>query len=217
MDRATLLIVAGGVLALGVFGSWVAGAGQRHVEAREQAWGFELAAGDLVFQDLQCGERCALIRNITQSPYSHVGVVVEEDGELVVWEAYHPVGPTPLGDWLRRGRDALVAVLRPSAALAEHRQGMEAAMREMAGRPYDGFYRWDDESIYCSELVAKAYAAALGHDLIEAHPQDFGIYEARVRSLSGGRLTPETPMVTPRDLVEFPGFEVLVNELAPAP
>ena len=43
--------------------------------------------GDLVFQDLACGMRCALIRQVTHSRYVHVGLVLMEDGERVVYDA----------------------------------------------------------------------------------------------------------------------------------
>ncbi len=176
---------------------------------------------DLVFQDLACGERCQLIRDITHSPYSHVGVVQEDDGERVVWEAYGPVGPTALSEWVRRGREEAVAVYRPSAALAAQTSRVLAAVATMEGRPYDGLYLWDDERIYCSELIAKAYAQALspeqfdGLDL-QPHAVDLGVHATRVAQLSGGLLTEATLMVTPIDLVRSPGLERLVDELQPA-
>ncbi len=34
---------------------------------------------------------------------------------------------------------------------------MTAAKKEL-GKPYDARYRWDDERLYCSELVVKAFA-----------------------------------------------------------
>ena len=35
---------------------------------------------DVVFQDLDCGQRCDLIRQITASPYTHVDVYRFDDG-----------------------------------------------------------------------------------------------------------------------------------------
>jgi hypothetical protein len=185
----------------------------RALEAREAAWGERIEAGDVVLQDLECGERCALIRDVTQSRYAHVGVVVVDDGERFVWEALGPVGPVPLDAWLARGVEGKVAVYRPRPSLRAKRAGVEAAMRAMAGRPYDGDYQWDDARIYCSELVAKAYRDALGRDVLAPHPVDLGSHTARVAVLSGGRLTSQTRMVTPRDLTRSSLFTRVVDEL----
>lgn len=191
---------------------WASGASERALAEREISWGHSVRAGDLVFQDLECGERCALIRSVTRSRYSHVGVVVERDGERWVWEALAPVGPVALSEWVRRGIDGDVAIYRPSTSLQPLRSGVEEAMQAMAGRPYDGNYQWDEERIYCSELVAKAYVDA-GRVLVAPHGVDLGHHEARVARLSGGRLTSETLMVTPADLIHSGLFERVVNEL----
>lgn len=204
-----LLIAAVCVLAVAW---WSSGASGRALAEREDSWGERIRAGDLVFQDLECGERCALIRSVTNSRYSHVGVVVERDGERSVWEALAPVGPVPLGEWVRRGIGGEVAVYRPRPALEPLRADVEAAMAAMAGRPYDGNYQWDEERIYCSELVAKAYERA-GRELVSPHPVDLGHHEVRVGHLSGGRLTSQTRMVTPADLARSELFERIVDEL----
>lgn len=214
--------IVGAAAFVGLFLFWVSGTAARALDEREVAWGVSIREGDLVFQDLACGERCQLIRDITDSPYSHVGVVQEEKGERVVWEAYGPVGPTPLSEWVRRGREQAVAIYRPTAALGAHTPRLLAAVETMAGRPYDGLYLWDDERIYCSELIAKAYAAALSADLFETlelqpHAVDLGPHAARVAQLSDGLLTEETLMVTPVDLVRSPGFERVVDELQSGP
>ncbi len=205
------LIVAFALL-LGLY-AWASGASARLLEAREQEWGHQIESGDLVFQDLDCGERCALIRSVTDSKYSHVGIVVENGGERMVWEALGPVGPVPLTDWVRRGIGGRVAVYRPIRALQRHHGAVELAMQRMAGRPYDGFYGWDDDTIYCSELVAKAYEQALGQPLVAPHTVDLGRHIRRIGRLSDGRLTPATLMVTPADLVRSGAFVRVVDEL----
>ena len=192
---------------------WASGAAARELDAREHAWAVEIEEGDLVFQDLACGERCALIRSITGSRYSHVGVVRWQDGERVVWEALRPVGLVPLADWVRRGIREEVAIYRPSGELRNLNEQLGLELHRMRGLPYDGDYQWDDEAIYCSELIAKAYERALGHALIEPQPVSLGRHERRVSELSEGRLTSETLMVSPADLVRSGLFERLVDEL----
>lgn len=207
-----LRIFAFAVTTVAALAWWASGASGRALAEREDSWGEPIRAGDLVFQDLACGERCELIRSVTDSPYSHVGVVVEDEGVRMVWEALAPVGPVPLSEWVRRGIDAEVAVYRPHPSLRPLRNAVEEAMEGMAGRSYDGDYQWDEERIYCSELVAKAYLEA-GQELIAPHTVDLGRHTDRVSQLSGGRLTPETLMVTPADLARSELFVRVVDEL----
>ena len=200
-----------GVAALLYF---LASAPERALAERESEWG-GIREGDVVFQDLACGLRCALIRQATDSRYVHVGIVLVEGGERVVYEAYEPVGPTPLAEWVARGVHGHIAVYRPDAALLADLPAARRGIERMRGRPYDGDYQWDDEAIYCSELIIKAFAGARGELFVTPHTVDLGDQRARVASLSGGRLTEATRMVTPRDLAESPRLRRVVDELLP--
>ncbi len=216
-DRLFQVILAS-VAGLAIAGvAWFRGEPERRLERREQAWGFQVEAGDVLFQDLDCGARCDLIREVTHSPYSHVGIVLLEGGQRQVWEALGPpVGPTPLADWVERGRRGRVAVYRPVEALLARRDAVAAQVRAMRGLPYDADYQWDDERIYCSELVAKAYARAFGRDVFPPHPLGpgaFGDRAAQISRMSHGRLTEQTPMVPPVDLAHSPLLHRLVDEL----
>lgn len=190
----------------------LAGEPERALAERESAWG-GIREGDLVFQDLACGARCALIRQVTHSRYVHVGIVFVEDGERVVYEAYEPVGPTPLAEWVARGVNRDLAVYRPDAALLADLPAARRGIERMLGRPYDGDYQWDDEAIYCSELVIKAFAEARGQLFVTPHTVSLGDQRARVAAMSRGRLTEATLMVTPRDLAESPRVHRVVDEL----
>ena len=39
---------------------------------------------------------------------------------------------------------------------------MVAKAKRELGKPYDARYRWDDEALYCSELVVKAFERGAG-------------------------------------------------------
>jgi len=193
----------------------IAGAPARVLEERQQAWGVRIQPGDLLFQDLDCGPRCALIREVTQSHYAHVGIVLEEQGTLRVWEAYHPVGATDLVEWVRRGIAERVAIYRFRPSLLAQLPAIAAAIRSFADRPYDGDYQWDDERIYCSELIAKAVNRAQGPAVFEPRPiGDLGPHAKAIARMSRGRLTPETRLVSPADLTRSPSLQRLVDELA---
>ena len=89
------------------------------------------------------------------------------------------------------------------------------AVRTYAGRPYDGSYRWDDDRIYCSELVAKAWRDAFGEELAEPTPVELGTWAARAAQMTNGELVNGTPMVSPADLVRSGRLTRVVDELHP--
>jgi hypothetical protein len=201
------------VVCLGL--AWlVQGAPARVLAQREAAWGTQIEEGDVLFQDLDCGERCQLIREVTRSRYTHVGIVLREHGELMVWEALSSVGPTPLLEWVHRGVRERVALYRFQAPVADHLGDVAREVRAMRGLPYDADYQWDDDRIYCSELIAKAISRALPDDAIAPVVIGaLGPHAKRIRTLSGGRLTEATPMVTPVALTRSPLLRRVVDEL----
>jgi hypothetical protein len=207
------IIVAGATLILLGVGWLIATAPARVLEERQRAWGVRIQEGDVVFQDIDCGVRCALIREVTQSRYAHVGIVLNDRGALRVWEAYEPVGSIDLVDWIHRGIGERVAIYRfrsrfPLAAMA-------SAIRSFAGRPYDGDYQWDDERIYCSELIAKAANQVQGSPIFVPKPiGDLGPHAELIKRMSHGRLTEKTVLVSPLDLTRSSSLEMLVDELA---
>src|SRR5438132_752594 len=85
-------------------------------------------------------------------------------GVTMVWEAFGPVGPTPLAEWVAR-TSGPVAVYRFDDAMRSSASDIAREVRNMRGLPYDGDYQWDDDRIYCSELVAKAVKRATGTTL----------------------------------------------------
>jgi hypothetical protein len=210
------LTLAAVVLSGAAFVFWVLHEPTAFLADREAAWHAQIEAGDVVFQDLACGPRCDRIREVTHSRYSHVGIVVVEDGERVVWEAFHPVGPTPLVEWVSRGRERHVAVYRFVPSLRVQLPLIFEQIRKMQGLAYDGDYQWDDERIYCSELIAKAVSRAVGREVFTPRavgPGGFGDKRALIERMSHGRLTEASPLVSPMDLIRSGTLVRIVDEL----
>lgn len=121
--------------------------------------------GDIVFQALPRVGLVRVIEGVTQSPYTHCGVVVKDEGKWVVIEAIGKVRKTPLAVWVLRGRGGRFAAYRLKE---EYRDDIPQFIRELypfLGRPYDFRFRMDDGALYCSELVYKAYKNACGEEL----------------------------------------------------
>ena len=124
--------------------------------------------GDLVFQDAQSSQSEAL-RVATNSPYTHMGVVFNEEGKQLVYEAVGPVKYTPLEKWIKQGLNGHFVVKRlkdrEQILTEESVEKLKEAGEMYKGRPYDFHFAWSDDRIYCSELVWKMYKTALGIEI----------------------------------------------------
>jgi len=123
--------------------------------------------GDIIFHTSRSAQSAA-IQRATHSPYSHVGVVFFRDGNPYVFEAIATVRYTPLANWIARGDGGRYVVRRlKQAPTAAQVARLRSAARAFEGKPYDLYFEWSDERIYCSELVWKLYDQALGVKLGE--------------------------------------------------
>jgi cell wall-associated NlpC family hydrolase len=170
------------------------------------AQGPALEAGDLVFET-SSSRQSAAIQWATASRWSHVGIVdVGPRGEVAVIEALGKVSRTPWAAWRRRARrGGSVLVLRPFGVGAAQRAAAVEEARKLLGRPYDPRFGWDDEKIYCSELVVKAYERAAG--ISYGRRQRLGELrllgiESRAEQRWGGPIPKDLVLVTPASLVE---------------
>src|SRR5262245_51052839 len=124
--------------------------------------------GDIIFHTSRSSQSQA-IQLATHSPYSHMGLVLYRSGRPFVLEAAGKVQFTPLDDWVARGVDGKFVVkrLKDARVLAapDKLRRLEMAAEAFLGRPYDPYFEWSDDRVYCSELVWKAYDRSLGIQL----------------------------------------------------
>lgn len=157
--------------------------------------------------------RSALIRQASNSPYSHVGLVeVAADGVFVI-EAVQPVSRTPWKRWRARGVDRKVTVLRQRDASPEALAHVVRAASAELGKPYDARYRWDDERLYCSELVAKAWERGTGLSI--GRQQTVASLALSKADLALGKklgIEPDQTLLTPQSLADDPHFEVVYTD-----
>jgi hypothetical protein len=165
-------------------------------------------AGDLVFQSMPHMPLVDAIEGATGSPWSHCGIVVRRgDDAWQVLEAIGPVQYTPLSEWIERGREKKFVAYRLRERPAGRVEALIKAAETFLGRPYDSRYEMDDEKIYCSELVDKAFAAVMGRPLGKAMrlgDMNWRPYEGLIRELEGGGLPLDREIVSPRALTESP-------------
>ncbi|WP_219905153.1 YiiX family permuted papain-like enzyme [Pseudothauera lacus] len=132
------------------------------------AGAYQARGGDIIFHTSRSAQSLA-VQKATASPYSHMGMVFIRDGQALVLEAVEPVKFTPLADWVRRGEGGRFVVRRLVDAgqvlTAAALQRLLAEGEALLGRPYDLYFEWSDERVYCSELVWKVYQRALGIEI----------------------------------------------------
>ena len=124
----------------------------------------KIQSGDIIFQTSKSSQSKA-IQLATNSKYSHMGIIYENDGQFFVYEALQPVKLTPLTEWINRGENRHYVIKRlinaeqvlTSSTLTKMKQLGE----QFKGKPYDIYFEWSDDKIYCSELVWKIFKQAV--------------------------------------------------------
>lgn len=163
--------------------------------------GYRPISGDVIFQSHSRNKLVDAIEGVTESRISHCGIVGREDSQWVVYEAIGSgVQVTPLGTYLFRGRAGGYSVYRLKP---EHQVHVPETLRytqTYLGKPYDIRYRMDDEKIYCSELIYKAYQQASGDALGQLDrfgDLNWQPHESAITYFEGGPVPLDREMITP--------------------
>jgi hypothetical protein len=167
-----------------------------------------LLPGDVLFQDFSSAQSRA-IKLATDSKYSHVGIYFEQGGKQLVLEEVSPVKITFFKAWIGRNPDSSYAVRR----LKDHDKILtDDAVSHLyhtavsyLNVPYDLYFSWDDDRLYCSEFVWKVFKKALDIELCDRHPLgDYDIDQPEVHQKLEQRFGSDIPLeqlvVAPSDL-----------------
>ncbi len=144
---------------------------------------FLLQNGDLLFQDLDCGEFCDAIEEVTQGingyELSHIGIVLKQNDSIFVIEAISKgVCITPLDSFLNRSYDLNGKPKVIAGRLKQEFQFLiDPAIKEaisLKGKPYDDVFDINNDAYYCSELVYWAFYHSNNNKLVfELQPMTF--------------------------------------------
>lgn len=175
--------------------------------------------GDIVFSRSDGGQAEAIIA-ATGSPITHCGVVFSKNGRLMVLEAVQPVGMVALDDFISRSTAGTVTArrLRTPPAVERFREALTWAEAQV-GKNYDARFLWNDEQLYCSELVWKIYHHA-GIELCAPRRfRDYDLEKPAVRKIINERfggmakVPLDEKVVAPSDLAASP----LLVDVPPTP
>ncbi|MEM6297235.1 MAG: YiiX/YebB-like N1pC/P60 family cysteine hydrolase [Bacteroidota bacterium] len=139
-----------------------------------------LQEGDLLFQNLDCGDLCTAIETVTEGvdgkDFSHCAMVVNVDDNLKVIEAIgEEVQVNTLEDFFARSGDKEnVTIGRVKADFQPLVQEASAFAKEQIGQPYDDVFLLDNGKWYCSELLHEAFKSANSQkDFFELSPMTY--------------------------------------------
>jgi hypothetical protein len=158
--------------------------------------------GDLVFHTSRSSQSLA-IQRATHSPYSHVGLILHRDGQPFVYEAIATVRYTPFAKWTARGDGGKYVVKRLKSGLtAAQAKKLRASTAAFAGKPYDLYFEWSNDRIYCSELVWKMYRDAADIELgTRQKLREFDladpVVKAKMRERYGKNVPLNEPVISP--------------------
>jgi len=130
--------------------------------------------GDLLFQQLNCGDFCEAINIVTPAyqgkHYNHVGIVTRTDSGLYVLEAISKgVVLTTMDSFLRRtDKENMLLARVPKKFIFR-----SSDIRKFLGKPYDNIFDLNNDAYYCSELAYFLYKTKKGKHFFSLHPMTF--------------------------------------------
>ncbi len=170
--------------------------------------------GDIIFQSLPKVDLVEAIEGVSESPYSHVGLVIQKNNLWFVRESIGMVQDTLLDEWKKRGREGKFSVYRFKTSYPHNIQKIIKESEKYIGLPYDFKYKWDKENIYCSELIFRAYQDATNNELgkfIKLGDMNWKPYKKIIEKYEGGPVPLERLMITPKGLSEAKEIEIFFS------
>lgn len=168
--------------------------------------------GDIIFQTSQSGQSLA-VSYATHSKFTHCGLLFNDGGNWYVYEAVGPVKKTPFKQWIEHGDSNYYVVRRlvksDSIMTEATTNKMRAAVDKRMGVGYDFYFGWNEDLVYCSELVWKAYNESTGLQVGTPKPmKEYDLTHPVVKQTMteryGVNMPYDTLMISPGDVFESP-------------
>ena len=114
----------------------------------------------------------------------------------------------------REACDDVRRQLRPRGLDEAARKRVVTAAKKELGKPYDARYRWDDERLYCSELVVKAFARGAGLSVGKQEVvKTLELSDEELVLAAKLGVSPLQTLVTPGSLVDDESFELIAEKV----
>lgn len=177
--------------------------------------------GDIIFHS-SSSDQSQAIHLATNSIYNHVGLIFYLNDKPMVLETLSTVRYTPLADWIRRGTSGHYVVKRLANAgtllTTTKSKELHKQARRHLNKPYDVYFEWSDNKLYCSELVWKAYFQTLGLKIGELKPlRSYNITHPivahKLRERYGQKIPLNSLMISPGALFDSPLLTTIATEI----
>lgn len=125
---------------------------------------FNFESGDLIFQNLDCGDMCDAIEQVTEgyagNKFSHVGLVNRMGKTVTVIEAVGGgVRMIPLDSFLKRTSNKMYVGRVKKQYTRFIKKAITFSVKQI-GKSYDDAFIYDNGKYYCSELIYDAFLYA---------------------------------------------------------
>lgn len=127
----------------------------------------DIKEGDVIFQTSQ-SEQSPLLQIATRSKITHCGIIVMKNGKPYVLETLKTLVLTPLDKFIARGVDGKYWLKRSK------KDNIKIKYKSYLGKPYDLAFKFENDKLYCSELIYDIYKNQLGIELCK--PKKVGDY-----------------------------------------
>jgi len=180
----------------------------------------QLRDGDIIFQTSR-SEQSIAIQKATHSQYSHMGIVFLRNGSPHVYEAIKTVQYTPFRKWVDRGEGGHYVVRRLREAdrilTSQAVKKLRQAGTKFQGKPYDSYFEWSDNRIYCSELVWKIYDRGIGirvGKLQSVRDLDLSdsIVKTKIKERYGNKVPLEETVISPGEMFSSDLFVTVIQK-----
>ena len=152
--------------------------------AQEQLKRTDLKVGDFLFQDLGGGDLSNAIKKVTPHYnghyFSHVGILTDYNGSLVVIESYDNIADTVSIEKFAQRTKQTIFVGRLKKEYQSLTMQASEEVKKYRGTKYDEKYLPDSNQLYCAELIYYVFKSVNQHqDFFNMQPMTFKDPETR--------------------------------------
>jgi len=172
---------------------------------------FQWHTGDIIVQE-GASDQAKAIKAATDSPWSHVGMIVFKNQRPYVFEAIQPVTLTPVDKFIKRSHKSNFKILRlkkPAKKTPLVLTKSQVYVTKQLNKNYDLKFEWSDTKMYCSELVWKTYKNTINVELCAVRKfSDYNLDHPAVKKMIdkryGGKenLPMDHKIIAPSDIVK---------------
>ena len=174
-----------------------------------------LQEGDLIFHR-STSPQSAAIGEATGSSWSHVGIIVNRNRSWYVVEARQGVEVTALKSFIDRGKDKQYKIFRfPAFANSVSKLNLYQVLAKYMKKPYDIYFEFSNDRIYCSELTYKVMLELTGQKIGTVNKmKELRLDGPHVKELIKRRLTDLGKELDPEELIVTPISQMLDSNLS---